>query len=172
MTDVKLEKKNLVIFFPWSKEDLELFRMFKSADGHKQKDKEAALHKIAINVSMVDELLKNMKFEDHLDSSSYMLGSYIDEDDWKILKNRNTVLGESDPRNPNWMMATMMKMHCHVNSNCRGWIIDLKNLIFYRMNDAALEFFKGNLKAMKSFEELEKFIEDFKFRFAAKKFGI
>jgi hypothetical protein len=40
------------------------------------------------------------------------------------------------------------------------------------MNAAALEFFKGKLKAMKNFDELEKFIEDFKFRFAAKKFGI
>jgi len=165
--------RDLIIFFPWSKEQLAVFRQSVVKGGAKKGETlhNDSIAKIATYVMMTDMILKNMNFED-MEEGDDLLASYFSDEIWQILENRNTVLGEETPRNPNWKIAENLKMLCPVNSRCRGWIIDVKKLKFCRLNDHSLELFKGNLKVMKSFDELEKFIEDYKHRFASKKFGI
>ena len=158
--------RDLIIFFPWSKEQLMSFRRIQT---HTQVHNETT--KLVSYVMMTDMILKNMKFE-NMEDSDDLLGNYLTDEIWQILENRNTVLGEESPRNPNWKVAEMLKMLCNVDSKCRGWVIDVKQLKFCRLNDNTLELLKGRLKVMKSFDDLEKFVEDYKHRFASKKFGI
>ena len=165
-----METKNLVIFFPWKAEDVKRFRLLRTKDANKS-IKEHTLSAISNSCVMTNAILLSMNFEDHLDNGLFV-SDYLDDSDWEAIENKNIILGETEPRNPNWKTAEILQMHCMRTDACRGWVIDLKKLVFYRLNEHTLEFCKGKMKTMKSFDDLEKFKEDFNFRFASKKFGL
>lgn len=165
-----METKNLVIFFPWGKQDIARFRQLREKTVNKS-IKDSILTTISNSCVMTNAVLSTMNFEDHLEIGTFV-SDYLDDEDWRVLENRNTILGETEPRNPNWKTSTMLQMHCMRTDACRGWVLDLKKLVFYRLSEYSLEFCKGKMKTMKSFDDLEKFKEDFNFRFASKKFGL
>jgi hypothetical protein len=165
-----MDTKDLVIFFPWEKQDIAKFREVRETSQNKHA-REKLLLSIANSVIMTNVMLSTMNFDDNLEVNTFV-SDYLSEEDWNSIKNSHTVLGETEPRNPNWQTAKIFEMHCMRSDSCRGWLIDLKKLIFYRLNEYTLEFCKGKMKTMKTFDELEKFKEDFNFRFASKKFGL
>lgn len=165
-----MDTKNLVIFFPWGKQDIVKFREARSTSYNKSQ-REKLLESITNSIIMTNVMLSTMNFEDHLENGLFV-SDYLDDEDWRRIENSHTVLGETEPRNPNWKVAQILQMHCEKPDRCRAWMIDLKKLVFYRLNEYTLEFCKGKMKTMKSFDDLEKFKEDFNFRFASKKFGL
>ena len=54
----------------------------------------------------------------------------------------------------------------------RGWIFDLKELFYIRVFEEEFVEMAKILKSFTDFDELENFTENFKHRFASKKFGL
>ena len=165
-----MDTKNLVLFFPWEKQDIAKFREVRKTS-HNKHAREKLLISISNSVIMINVMLSTMNFDDNLEVNTFV-SDYLSEDDWEAMKNSYILLGETEPRNLNWQAAKIFEMHCMRTDACRGWLLDLKKLIYYRLNEYTLEFCKGKMKTMKTFDELEKFKEDFNFRFASKKFGL
>jgi hypothetical protein len=152
----QIDQKNLILFFPWDTQLISVFSKIRKNQLISSEDT-SLIHRYS---SMVKHILLDMKFEYLWDSNDekIVLTDYLTDSDWKLFQNTFKI---------------SLKMNSVPNEgNVRGWIIDLKNLHFYQINEYSLNFFKEKIKIIKSFDDLEKFLEDFKFRFAAKKFGI
>lgn len=55
----------------------------------------------------------------------------------------------------------------------RAWLFNMKALTFHHITDGTYKtFLKGGIPALQDFDELEKFTENYKHRFASKKFGL
>jgi hypothetical protein len=57
--------------------------------------------------------------------------------------------------------------------NLHGWLIDMKKLKYHRIKDKLYhKLISLDINSISSYDEIEKLCEDFKHRFASKKFGI
>jgi hypothetical protein len=148
--------KNLIIFFPFSKEDVKAF-----SDLQKSKMSQSREAAILNSIQMTEHVLIDMKFEEATDK---LVASYLTSEMWESL--------EKSPLNNSWKVSESLKMECSMYRNCRGWLIDTKELCFHRLNRHSLSIFKGKVNVIKTFDDIEKFIEDNKHRFVSKKFGI
>ncbi len=153
--------KHLIIFFPFSKEDVKAFSDL-------QKSKVSQLREAAIlnSIQMTEHVLIDMKFEETTDK---LVASYLTSEMWESLEIQNK---EKSPLNNSWKVSESLKMECSMYRNCRGWLIDTKELCFHKLNRHSLSIFKGKVNVIKTFDDIEKFIEDNKHRFVSKKFGI
>ena len=82
---------------------------------------------------------------------------------------------EPDKRISNLAETILASMNFEKEPSAPGpyvaFIVDLKKLIFTPVNMSFSKNF-NQFKTVKNFDELERFVEDFKFKFSAKKFGL
>lgn len=103
-------------------------------------------------LSLYDELIKSLDFKE----SEHVLQEYLTE----LERGTMGALGKTIHDN----YFTLPPHVC--------WIIDLKELEYFKVNREAVIAFKGKVKSTREFDELVKFKTEFSHRFSSKKFGL